>query len=279
MRVVGAARDWSATFEVGSAQHLVVLGVCFGVIGVVCVLGRVLLAMDLKEGVGVPGAGRERGLRFVLAWGIGVSQLVINARRFMPGHWDLGDSLPLHLCRLSVWIAVWMLLTLDRRARALTLFWGLGLSAQVFVTPYLDVGHGDLSFWIYWLNHVQIVGVAVYDVVVLGYRPSWRDCRFAVVCGVVYAAVVAGLNALLGTNYSYLGSGSHDGTSLVDALGAYPWRMIWMGVGAIGIFVGITVVSKGAMWVRTKVMGKERPRFVDAHGVGGVDGSPTTLGP
>ena len=272
---VGAARDWSATFEAGSAQHAVVVGVCFGVIALVCVVGRVLLAMDLRDGVGVPGAGRERGLRFVLAWGIGVSQLVINARRFMPGQWDLVDSLPLHLCRLSVWIGVWMLLTLDRRARALTLFWGLGLSAQIFATPYLDVGHGDVSFWIYWLNHVQIVGVAVYDVVVLGYRPSWRDCRLAVVLGVVYAAVVAGLNAVMGTNYSYLGAGEHDGASLVDVMGAYPWRVVWMCVGAAGIFVGITAVSKGAVWVRTGVLGRRMPRFVDA---GGVDGSPTTLG-
>ena len=261
------SHDWSETFVPRSAQHGVVLIVCAATIVGACVVGRLLLARDLRCGADVPRAGLERRWRWIIAWSIIVTQTVIHARRLTPTHWDPGESLPLHLCRLGVWIAAWLLLTLDTRARALTLFWGIGLSMQIFFTPFLNEGHGSISFWIYWLNHVQIVGVGIYDIAVLGYRPSWRDLRFASILGVVYAALAAGLNAVLGTNYSYLGAGSHEGVSLVDHLGPYPWRLITMTVGAIALFALIFGVSRGALMVRTRVLGKDPPLRIDRSGM------------
>lgn len=246
--------DWSESFVPRSAQHGVVLLVCALTIALACVIGRTLLARDLRDGAAVPRAGRERAWRHTLAWSIVASQSVILVRRLLPENFDLDDSLPLHLCRIGVWVAAWLLFTLDTRARALTLFWGIGLSMQIFFTPFLEAGHGSLVFWIYWLNHVQIVGAGVYDIAVLGYRPGWRDLRFASALGVVYAALVAGVNAALGTNYSYLGAGEHDGASVVDLLGAYPWRMVWMTLGALALFTLIFGVSRGAGLVRTRVL-------------------------
>ena len=259
--------DWSQTFVAHSAQHLVVVLVCAAITGAVCLTGRGLLNRDLKDGLKVPSEGRERAFRLALGWSIILTQIAIHIRRLTPNHWDLGDSLPLHLCRISVWFAAWMLLTLDTRARALTLYWGIGLSAQIFVTPYLHQGHGSLAFWIYWLNHLQIVGAAVYDIVVLGYRPSWKDFRFASLAGLVYTIVVVAINAALGTNYSYLGRGEHAGSSLVDALGPYPWRVVWMAIGGAAIFLVITLFSRTAMTLRCVVLGKPAPRRVDKGGV------------
>lgn len=252
--------DWSQEFRAHTPQHLAVVLVSAAIIAGACVIGARLILRDRRSGVDIPQDGRERRFRVTLAWVIIASQVFINARRFLPSHWDLGDSLPLHFCRLSVWIAPWLLLTLDRRARALSLFWGVGLSAQIFATPYLEVGHGDLSFWIYWINHIQIVGVAAYDIVVLGYRPNWKDFRFASVAGVAAAAIIASLNAVLGTNYSYLGAGTHEGTSIVDEMGTYPWRLLVMALGGVALFAAITGASKLLMLCRTRLLKKPPPR-------------------
>ncbi len=250
-----ASYDWANEFRAFTSFHWVVLAVCLGSMIAFCLIGRRLLRRDLELG-----GDREARFRKLLAWSILLTQGFILARRMV--YFDLQDSLPLHMCRLGVWIAAWQLLTLDRRARALTCFWGIGLSAQVFFTPFIKAGYSDLSFYIYWLNHLQIVGCAVYDIVVLGYRPNARDLRFASIWGVVYAAVTIGLNAVLGTNYSYLGSGSHEGVSLVDQLGPYPQRTIWMSLGALLVFVLIFGVSKLIMFVRTRVFRKPPPRFI-----------------
>lgn len=204
--------SWASEFRAFTGLHWVVLLVCFGSMIAFCLLGRAMLSRDLADG-----GEREARFRRLLAWSILITQGFILARRML--FFDLQDSLPLHMCRLGVWIAAWQLFTLDRRARSLTLFWGIGLSAQIFFTPFIELGYAHLSFWIYWLNHVQIVGCAVYDIGVLGYRPDRRDFVFASVAGVIYALVTIRLNALLGTNYSYLGSGEHGGASVVDKLG------------------------------------------------------------
>jgi len=261
------SHDWSETFVPRSAQHGAVLIVCALTIALACVIGRVLLARDLRAGAKVPRAGHERRWRHALAWSIVVTQGFILVRRLTPENFDLDESLPLHLCRLGVWIAAWLLFTLDTRARALTLFWGIGLSMQIFFTPFLGEGHGSIVFWIYWLNHVQIVGAGVYDITVLGYRPSRRDLRLASSLGVGYVLVVAGINAALGTNYSYLGAGEHEGASVVDVMGAYPWRMIWMTIGALAIFALIFGVSRSALFVRTRMLNKPPPRRIDRSGV------------
>jgi len=243
--------DWANEFRAFTSFHWLVTGTCFAMMIVCCVIGKRLLAKSEDH---------EYRFRKLIAWSILITQGFIFIRRMV--YFDLHDSLPLHMCRLGVFIAAWHLFTLDRRARALTLFWGLGLSSQIFFTPYIKEGYGHLSFWIYWLNHIQIVGVAVYDIVVLGYRPNLRDLRFATIAGVVYALATIGLNILLGTNYSYLGAGQHEGASLVDKLGPFPQRTIWMIVGAAIIFALIYGISRLSLYIRTGVLKKPPPRFV-----------------
>jgi len=247
--------QWANEFRAFTGFHWLVLVVCFGSMILLYMIGKRLLARDLEHGT-----DREAQFRKLLAWSIILTQVFILARRMV--YFDLQDSLPMHVCRLGVWIAAWQLFTLDRRARSLTLFWGIGLSSQIFFTPYIKVGYSNISFWIYWLNHVQIVGCAIYDIAVLGYRPDWRDLRFASISGVIFAVVIFGLNALLGTNYSYLGKGNHEGASIVDKMGPYPQRVIWMIIGSLFIFVLIFGISKLMRRIRVGMFKKPPPRFV-----------------
>lgn len=249
--------DWFHEFRAFTSFHWVVLGICIGSFVVFCAAGKILLRHDLAHDT-----RREETFRRVLAWSIILTQGFIFIRRFTPGQWDLQDSLPLHMCRWTVWISAWAMLTLNPRARALLLFWGLWLSTQGLFTPFLHHGLLEMGFWVYWLNHVQIVGASVYDIVVLGYRPTARHLGFASAAGLLYALLTIGINAMLGTNYSYLGRGEQDGASVVDALGPYPQRLVWMIVGSIAIFVLIYLVSRGMLLFRTRVLGKPPPRLV-----------------
>jgi len=249
--------NWLNEFRAFTSFHWLVLGICVGSFVVFCIVGKYLLKQDLRNGT-----SREQTFRRVLAWSILVTQAFIFVRRFTPGQWDLQESLPFHMCRWSVWIAAWAMLTLNPRARALLLFWGIGLSTQGLFTPFLDHGLLELGFWIYWLNHVQIVGAAIYDIVVLGYRPTFRHLVFAIVAGIGFAAIVIALNAVLGTNYSYLGAGEHEGQSIVDELGPYPQRTVWMVVGAGFLFTLIYLISRAAVLFRTRVLGKPPARLI-----------------
>lgn len=252
------AYDWSLEFRAWTPQHWTVVGVCAGLVILWCLFGRYQLAR------GEAGRVKERVFRHWIGWSIVITQSFIFIRRFLPQHWDINESLPLHMCRWDVWIVAWAMLTLNRRARALTLFWGLGLSSQVFITPFLKEGHGELAFWIYWLNHLQIVGVAVYDVVTLGYRPDFKDLVFAMLTGIGFGVLVFVLNIVLGTNYAYLGSGQHPGESIIDVLGPYPWRAFFLIAGCAVVFVVMYLFSISAMTLRTRAFKKPLPRFIES---------------
>ncbi len=254
-----AQSDWLNEFHSFTLYHLVMMIIFVAIIAAACLTGKFLLRRDLLRSTLT-----EQRFRRMLAWSIIVSQAFFFSRRLTPEHWDIQDSLPMHLCRWAVWVAAWALLTLNGRARALLLFWGIALSSQALVSPMITDGANSWAFWIYWINHIQIVGAAIYDIVVLGYRPNRKDLYTGMFWGTAYGIFAVGVNAALGTNYTYLGKGAHDAPSLVDQLGPYPLRTVWMILGGNLLCVILYIGSRGMLLIRTGIFKKPQPRMFEA---------------
>lgn len=251
----GTPPSWADEFQAFTSFHAVAVSVCIVGIGLVCSIGRRWR-----------GTERERRLRLCIGWGIVAWQAFATVWRVLPGQWDLAESLPLHMCRVVGWVAALALLTGDRRARSLAYFWGLGLSTQGFVTPMWSHGYASVAFWMYWLGHGQIVLAAVYDLSVLGYTPRRWDWGFASLAGLAYAVVVVAINMALGTNYSYLGSGTYDAASVVDVLGPWPWRVLSMIAGAWALFTVLLGLAALARFVSERLLRGDRGSGLDVKG-------------
>jgi hypothetical integral membrane protein (TIGR02206 family) len=252
-----AQRTWLDHFEAGSLFHAWVVTVCVLVIVGACLIGRRLRSQDTAD-IG----RRERSFAATLGWSIAAWQAFATVWRLLPGQWDLNESLPFHLCRWTGWIAAVCLIAGTRPGwrwtRSLMFFWGLGLSVQGFITPMWNHGAASMEFWLYWVGHLQIVGVAVYDMAVRGFRPRGKDLLLAVVAGVGFALLVVGVNRALGTNYSYLGEWNYDRASVVDRLGPYPGRVFAMAGGALVIFVVMYCLARGLERVAGRLTGRSR---------------------
>lgn len=212
--------DWSAEFRAFTAQHWATLGVVLLLMAGSCWLGRRWLGRgDVRA---------ERRLRHAWIWTTIAWQTFAAIYYLLPENFDWYESLPLHLCDLAAWVAPFALLTQARWLRALLYFWGIGLSTQAFFTPVVEGGHADIRYWLFFLGHTQIVGSAVYDVAVLGFRPRWRD--WAVVTGITLAWIVpvTVFNVLMDVNYGYTGRMTPPGRTLVEFLGPWPWRLAVM---------------------------------------------------
>ncbi|MBL8762962.1 MAG: TIGR02206 family membrane protein [Phycisphaerae bacterium] len=143
-----------------------------------------------------------------------------------PSRVDLTRSLPLHVCDLASLAAPFALAFALRPARALVYGWGVPLSSQAFLTPIVTNGPTAPEFWIFWAIHTQIITVAIYDLVVAGYRPTRADWRLVTLLGVPYLALAAAVNARLGSNYAFIGRPTPENPTLVDALGPWPVRAV-----------------------------------------------------
>lgn len=214
-----------------TATHLVAVGVCIAIIGLFVLAGR-----QASE-------GRER--RIARTWAVLwlVQQVIVTVYWLLPAHFDLRSSLPLHLCDVIGWLGPFaLLLAHSRRTRWLRTalyFWGIGLSTQAFFTPTLEHGPSDPRFWFFWISHTQIIGGAIYDIVARGYRPDARDLKTAIIVSLCWALPIVLFNWLTGLNYGYLGK-DLDGTTILNALPPWPWRIFAV--------MGIVLVLFTVLW-------------------------------
>ncbi len=224
------AASWLTSFRPFTTFHLVVGLTCLLLIGAAC-----------RIGVRTRGSRFER--RFRASWAIAIvlTEIVAYAWWLQPAHFRWEWTLPLHLCSIVVWIAPIALLLDWRIPRALLYFWGLALCLQGFVSPIRQDGLASPPFWFFWLNHLEIVGSAVYMVWVLQFRPSGRDYAVAVIGGLAYVALVVPLDAWFGWNYGALGRDLPGTQSVLDHLGPWPWR--------VGVMVLIGATVSGLLWL------------------------------
>ncbi len=217
------------TFAPFTLAHGVAVLACVAAVAAVCLIGKRYNSPSghdrLRLGLGV----------FGLVW-----QLINTAYFCRPSGFDWGTSLPLQICDITGFLAPLAMLTRWRVLRSLVYFFGFGLSTQAFITPIVRFGPESFEFWIFWVSHSIIVGYAVIDLVVLGYRPSLRDLLTVMAIGVGYVTAMMGINQLLSAhraNYGFVGDVRMSSPTLIDRLGPWPLRVVWMGMIANAGFV------------------------------------------
>ena len=164
----------------------------------------------------------------VLGW-----NLMANLWWVLPANWDMGKSLPLHVCDLTNLLIPLALWSRSRLLMSVSVLWGLGLGTQAFVTPTVDAAPGDLRYWLFWVGHLTIAtGCCV--LCGAGFRPGWKDWRavvgvsLAVLIGLVVFNEVAMSNGVAGVNYGYVGNTKPEAKTIIDFLGAWPLRVVWL---------------------------------------------------
>lgn len=189
---------------------------------------------------------RFRGTPGERWYGIGLSASVwvlwfgyqaydIATKGFSAGH-----ALPLQLSDVTAAVAGLVLIVPNRKLQSLAYFLGLALGSQAVITPDLAGGPSTLAFWAFWLYHLFVVGAGIYVVVVQGFRPAWRDLRFALLFALGYVAVVFTIDAIFDLNYGYLGRPTPSRPTLLDVLGPWPLRVVFMvilGAGAMTLLL------------------------------------------
>lgn len=145
----------------------------------------------------------------------------------LPANWDIGTSLPLHVCDLANLIlplAIWFR---DRLLMSVSVLWGLGLSTQAFVTPTVDAAPGQMEFWLFWIGHLTIAsGCCV--LCGAGYRPTWKAWRLVTLVGFGVLLGLVLFNEALGVNYGYVGNTKPEAKTIIDVLGSWPLRVVWL---------------------------------------------------
>ncbi len=209
-------------FSLFGSDHLAAL-VGVAIAGVLCVV----LA---RHG----GARRGRGIRWLVAAALATA----HATEYLVAAWQgwyVRDMLPLQLCDVAAMLAVWGLLTRDRRAIEPLYFFALSGTLPALLTPELDVTFPHLRFVVYFVEHGLTVVAPLLLVVGLGCRPRPGAWRRAVLQVNALAALAALVNLALGTNFLYL-SRKPVGPTPFDLFGPWPNYLLVLEVLVLVVF-------------------------------------------
>lgn len=238
----------------------------FDALHALTVLGWGLLTLGVvMAGRRAAGSSEAAGRRAAIAFGcVCLVVYVFNTVYWLtPGELDMGTSLPLHVCDITLMLVPWMFFLRSRALVALMWLWGAGVSSWGLVLPVETAGPEAARYWVFWTGHGAVVTGGIYGVVVLGFRPGWRDLRFAGGVGVAYAVVMMLVNSLSALergeaggwvlvasgawNYGYVGP--FEDPPAFGGLGWF-WRSLVMLGCALVAMVVLTVPFWVAGWCR-----------------------------
>ncbi|GAB3338646.1 TIGR02206 family membrane protein [Marivirga atlantica] len=107
---------------------------------------------------------------------------------------------------------------------------------QAIITPGLKFNFPHYEFLKFWTVHVGLIIFILYEMIVFKKLPSRKGIFTSFLTVQLYVIVVFILNSIINTNYLYLNTPPDNGT-LLDALGGWPYYIIWMDLILIPYFI------------------------------------------
>jgi hypothetical integral membrane protein (TIGR02206 family) len=146
------------------------------------------------------------------------------------------DFLPLHLCDLLIFVAVFALITRQPLAVELLYFWAGAGTVLAMLGPDVGAGFPDPGFLSFFALHGLVVASAAVLVFGLRRPPRAGAVRRVFLLTNAYAALVAVVDRALGANYLFLCEKPAAAT-LLDWLGPWPVYLLAADALALAMFV------------------------------------------
>lgn len=220
-------------FRTGSPTHLLALGVCTAILFAFDRVARRYRAVpdELER-------RRKLGrLRQFVGWGCLASWLGNTGYWLFIADFRWDQSLPLQYCNLANLIgAVAVLRESGRLFKAVLYFWATTLCVWAFLTPVVGSGPGGAEFWIFWAYHLFIPLAVLETFLIQRFRPRFSDLTNAVAFTLLFTLLLAMIDHYFGWNYGFLGPSTPSQPTLLDVLGPYPLRLLWMILIATALF-------------------------------------------
>ena len=185
----------SSQFEFFGFAHIAAMGVILAVPVILTVVVKRVGSAKMTQTICYGFAG-VMAVNEVLNWSHRIATVGV--------HEFVREYMPLHVCGITVFAVVVMLVFRRQTAYEIAYFWGLVGATNAVVTPQLEFGYPQYRFFQYFIAHGGIVAAALFATWGLGLRPTGRSVLRVFVLLNVLAVVLVGVNLMLGSNYMFL---------------------------------------------------------------------------
>ena len=136
----------------------------------------------------------------------------------------LYSLLPLHMCNLTLIIAILTMLTKSQKLFQLTYYWCLGALFAV-ITPDIKYSFPHPLTLSFYITHFYLLFAAIYGILFFNFKPTFKGWVNAFITLNIFAFIIFFINKKLGTNYLYINK-IPDFSSPLDYFGQWPYYII-----------------------------------------------------
>jgi hypothetical integral membrane protein (TIGR02206 family) len=182
-----------------------------------------------------PHGARARNLERALAALLLAALAVYIPLELATGSATVWNFLPLHLCDMTIFVAIYALFTRHRLASEVLYFWAFAGATLAILTPDLATDIPGRDYFFYFGLHAGVIAAAASLTLGAGLRPRrGAPVRVWLVTN-AYAAVVALIDVASGQNYMYLAAPPEQ-PSLLDWFGPWPVYILVCEAFALALF-------------------------------------------
>ena len=132
--------------------------------------------------------------------------------------------LPLHMCNLTLIIAILTMLTKSQKLFQLTYFWCLGALFAV-ITPDIKYSFPHPLTLSFYITHFYLLFAAIYGILFFNFKPTFKGWINSFITLNIFAFIIFFINKKLGTNYLYANR-IPNFSSPLDYFGQWPYYII-----------------------------------------------------
>ena len=130
--------------------------------------------------------------------------LITNIYTILIDDWTVRDFLPLHLCNISYFICILVLLNKKKWMYEWTLLLALPSALNAIMTPELIWGSSKWHIFEYYFMHGSLILVPLYLMFVMNYKLRLLSWWKTFLRAQIVIIIVFLINLMLGSNYMFL---------------------------------------------------------------------------
>jgi hypothetical integral membrane protein (TIGR02206 family) len=178
-------------------------------------------------------------------------QIFKTCIRLYLGNFNHETDLPLHVCNI---LPLGMALVYGMRNRALfgiLFFWVMCGTLQANFTPTLWDYFPHYESIRYWATHSLLPFIAIYGLVVIGFKINFRDVIISWLAMTVGAYLMYHVNNALGSNYWFVNA-KPNAKTIYDLLGPWPTYMFQLFPVVLVLFTVMFLITRAVRFVSNK---------------------------
>jgi hypothetical integral membrane protein (TIGR02206 family) len=168
-------------------------------------------------------AARKNNISKGLAVLLGLNFIAEQADAIIDHTWSVQTYLPLHLCSLSTFLAIYFLIYRNQWVYEFLIFWSAG-AIHAFITPEITTGQSWFKIFEFSVSHGGIIITGIFASTQLGFKPRQRSWWNVFLYTQLVLPFIGIINYLLDSNYMYIAQKPNANNPMI--IGDWPWYII-----------------------------------------------------